>query len=52
MREGAVVLTDNVGSFKANYAEYVAFMRNPKNGFQSMTLPFKSGTEYSVRTAR
>jgi hypothetical protein len=48
MSEGAVVLTDNVGTFKANYREYVAYMRNPGNGFSSMTVPFRSGTEYSV----
>jgi predicted O-methyltransferase YrrM len=49
MRPGAVVLTDNVGTFRANYREYVAFMRDRGNGFASTLLPFKSGTEYSVR---
>ncbi|MEM9489466.1 MAG: class I SAM-dependent methyltransferase, partial [Myxococcota bacterium] len=49
MRDGAVVITDNVGTFKANYRDYVAFMRDPRNGFNSVLVPFKSGTEYSVR---
>lgn len=49
MRPGAVVLTDNVGTFKANYRDYLAFVRDPRNGYRSVTLPFKSGTEYSVR---
>jgi predicted O-methyltransferase YrrM len=51
MRVGAVVLTDNVGSFRANYRDYLAYVRAPQSGFASMTLPFKSGTEYSVRLA-
>jgi len=50
MREGGVVITDNVGMFQGNYAEYIKHMRNPDNGFASMLLPFKSGTELSVRT--
>lgn len=49
MREGAVVLTDNVGMFKANYRDYLAFIRDPRNGFCSASIPFRSGTEYSVR---
>ena len=49
MRDGAVVLTDNVGMFRGNYREYVEYMRNPANGVDSMLLPFKSGTEISVR---
>ncbi|PCC74976.1 Predicted O-methyltransferase YrrM [Nannocystis exedens] len=51
MRRGAVVLTDNVGHFRGNYREYVAYLREPRNGFQSMTMPIRAGTEYSVRTA-
>jgi predicted O-methyltransferase YrrM len=50
LRPGAVVLTDNVGTFRANYAAYVAYVRDPANGFRSTALPFKSGTEYSVWT--
>ncbi|MEM9456740.1 MAG: class I SAM-dependent methyltransferase [Myxococcota bacterium] len=50
MRPGAVVITDNVGTFKGNYREYVEYLRNPAHGFCSTNVPFKSGTEYSVRT--
>jgi predicted O-methyltransferase YrrM len=49
LRPGAVVLTDNVGVFRADYRDYVAYLRDPKNGFASMSIPFRSGTEYSVR---
>ena len=49
MRAGAVVVTDNVGVFKADYRDYVAWVRDPSHGFASMSIPFRSGTEYSVR---
>ncbi|KAI8809181.1 putative O-methyltransferase [Cladochytrium replicatum] len=49
MRPGAVILTDNVGPFKPNYASYLEWVRNPENGFQSISLPFRGGTEYSVK---
>lgn len=48
LRPGAVVVTDNVGVFKA---DYVTWVRDPRNGFASMTVPFRSGTEYPVRQA-
>lgn len=50
LREGAVVITDNVGTFKGNYIEYQAYMKDPRNGFLSVTVPFRSGTEYSIRS--
>jgi predicted O-methyltransferase YrrM len=49
LRPGAVVVTDNVGVFKADYRDYVAYVRDPRHGFASMTMPFRSGAEYSVR---
>jgi predicted O-methyltransferase YrrM len=49
LRAGAVVVTDNVGVFKADYRDYVAYVRDARHGFASMTVPFRSGTEYSVR---
>lgn len=52
MRAGAVVITDNVGNFKANYREYLEYMHDPKNGFASVNVPYRSGTEYSVRKER
>jgi hypothetical protein len=29
--------------------DYLDFIRDPKNGFRSMTLPIKGGVELSVR---
>ena len=50
LRPGAVVLADNVRTFKRALAPYLDFVQSGKNGFQSVTLPFPSGFEYSVRT--
>lgn len=49
MPRGAVVVTDNVGTFRGNYVEFLRYVRNPSHGFASTTVPFKSGTEVSVR---
>lgn len=44
-----MVLTDDVGGFRGNYKDYLAYMRDRSNGFDSMLIPLKEGTEYSVR---
>lgn len=49
IRPGGVVLTDDVGGFRGNYRDYLAYMRDRANGFDSMLIPLKGGTEYSVR---
>jgi predicted O-methyltransferase YrrM len=49
IRPGGVMLTDDVGGFRGNYKDYLTFMRDPANGFDSMLIPLKSSTEYSVR---
>lgn len=49
MRPGAVVLTDDVGGLAGNFRDYVAWLRDPANGFESTLLPLKGGSEYSVR---
>lgn len=50
LRPGAVVITDNVGVMRGAYAPYLAWLRDPANGFVSVRLPFRNGTEMSVRT--
>jgi predicted O-methyltransferase YrrM len=50
LRPGAVVVTDNVGAMRGDYADYTAWIRNPDNGYVSLTVPFRTGTEVSVRT--
>ena len=48
LRPGAIVLADNVSSFRHEYRDYLALVRDPGGGFQSITLPFKGGVELSV----
>jgi predicted O-methyltransferase YrrM len=49
LRQGAIVICDNTGRLRADYADYFAFLDNPANGFRTMTLPFDGGLEMSVR---
>ena len=51
MRPGSVIVTDNVGLFKADYREYVEYLRNPRNGFQSALMGLNEGTEFSIKVA-
>ena len=48
LRRGAAVLADNIFTFPKDLAPYVAYMRDPANGFESMTLRLGAGLEYSV----
>jgi predicted O-methyltransferase YrrM len=49
LRPGAVVLADNIHSHGSMVDPYVAHVRDVQNGFQSVTLPFRGGYEYSLR---
>jgi predicted O-methyltransferase YrrM len=49
MRAGSVVITDNIALFRADYAEYLAYLRDPSNGFTSGRLALKESMEMSVR---
>lgn len=49
LRPGAVVLADNIKTFRRALAGYVDYMQCGRNGFASVTLPLKDGFEYSVR---
>jgi hypothetical protein len=42
-------LADDVNLFPDHVAAYLAYVRNPANGFVSVTLPLDDGIEYSVR---
>ncbi|MEM1047901.1 MAG: class I SAM-dependent methyltransferase [Pseudomonadota bacterium] len=48
LRDGAVVITDNVGTLPADFSAYLGYIRDPANGFSSTLVPFKSGTEVST----
>ena len=47
LRRGAIVVCDNTGRYRSEYADYFAFLE--ANGFRTMTLPFDGGLELSVR---
>jgi predicted O-methyltransferase YrrM len=49
LRQGAVVLADNIFTFRQALAPYLSFVQNPANGFLSVTLFLGDGTEFSVR---
>jgi len=49
LRTGAVVLADNIRTFRWALASYVDYVQSGKNGFASMTLPLADGFEYSVK---
>ena len=48
LRQGGVVLADNINLFKRTLAPYVERMQHG-GGYASQTLPLGSGLEYSVR---
>jgi predicted O-methyltransferase YrrM len=49
LRPGAIVVADNIFTFRIALAPYVSYMQNPANGFLSLTLFLGDGTEYSLR---
>jgi predicted O-methyltransferase YrrM len=49
LRPGAVVLADNIKTFRRALAGYVDYVQSARSGFASVTLPLKDGFEYSVR---
>jgi predicted O-methyltransferase YrrM len=46
LRQGAIVICDNTAQFRADYADYFAFLES--SGFRTMTLPFDGGLELSI----
>jgi hypothetical protein len=49
LRPGAVVLADNIKTFRRALAPYVAYVQGGAHGFRSVTLPLKDGFEFSVK---
>ncbi len=48
LRPGAVVLADNIFTFRKALQPYVDYMQSGENGFSSTTLAIGEGFEYSV----
>lgn len=49
LAHGAIVVADNIFTFKAALRPYVERMQAPNSGFSSITLPIGEGMEYSVK---
>jgi predicted O-methyltransferase YrrM len=49
LRIGGVVVCDNTQQFRDAYQDYFAFVHDPRNGLQTMTLPFEGGLEFTVK---
>ncbi|MCG8421499.1 MAG: hypothetical protein MJE77_26570 [Proteobacteria bacterium] len=45
------MVTDHIGLFAADHADYLAYVRDPRNGFASAPCAMNEGTELSIRTA-
>jgi predicted O-methyltransferase YrrM len=52
LRPGAVVLADNIHTFKKALRPYVEYVQSGSNGFVSTTLSISDGVEYSVCVGR
>ena len=48
LRPGAIILADNIFTFRKALRPYVEYMQNGQNGFSSTTLHIGEGFEYSV----
>jgi predicted O-methyltransferase YrrM len=48
LRRGAVVLADNIFTFKKGLRPYVEYVQSGANGFESTTLRISDGFEFSV----
>ncbi len=48
---GAIIIADNIFTFRRALAPYVARMQARGSGFHSVTLPIGAGMEFSVRAA-
>jgi predicted O-methyltransferase YrrM len=49
LRKGAVIVADNIYTFRRALAPYVQYVSDAHNGFNSVVLRLKDGTAYSVR---
>ena len=51
MRYGAIIVNHNAPEMKSDHAEYLAFVRDPSNGFVTGSMTLSLGGELSVRVA-
>jgi predicted O-methyltransferase YrrM len=51
LRPGSVVVADDVSLYPDALSAYVAYVRNPAHGYESLEIPIGYGLELSVRSA-
>lgn len=49
LRPGAVVLADNIKTFRRSLQPFLDYVESGKHGFHALTLPLADGFEYAVR---
>jgi hypothetical protein len=49
LRAGAMIVADNTESSRRGYGAFFAWLADPENRMQHMTLPFPGGLEVCVR---
>jgi len=49
LRSGAIVACDNIERLKREYRDYLAYIEDPANRFDSLTLPMPGGLGLAVR---
>lgn len=49
LRSGAIVACDNIDRLRSEYRGYLAYIENPANGFNCLTLPMRGGFGLAVR---
>ena len=50
LKRGALVISDNIHTFKKTLKPYETYLSSGENGFESVTLPLPSGVSVSVYT--
>jgi len=50
LHQGSLIIADDIRLFPERLAGYLAYVRSPRNGYQSIELPIGDGVELSVRT--
>lgn len=48
LRPGALVIADNTTMARGLYGEYLAYLRDPANGFKTTEAPYPGGLQVSV----
>jgi predicted O-methyltransferase YrrM len=49
MRKGGMVITDGTEMLKDVMGDYLKYLRDPANGFRTLSIPIGDGTEISVK---